>query len=342
VNEQARAQHAQLQQQWALQVEKVEYEAQRAERQFHAVEPENRLVGRELERRWNERLSELEAVRQQAQAARTPHRPLSEQEIARAGVPGSDLEALWQHPNITSRDRKRMLRCLIEEVQLQSEEKRYRIRILWKGGVVTEREVVRRAVGTGCATAEDTIDPVRELAREFDDTQIARILNKQGRRTGPGHAFSKAKVQSLRGHHRIAKCAKQRVQDPREGPFTADEAAGELGVSMSTVHRWLRTGVLAGEQMTPGAPWRIVLTEAVRRCLCAGEAPVAWVGPSEAARRLGLPKSRVIYLVESGKLEAMYTSVRGRKCWRINVDTGRYSAQSELFDQMSNALSQEV
>jgi hypothetical protein len=299
-------------------------------------------VGRELERRWNERLSELEAVRQQAQAVQVPHRSLSEQELARAGELGSDLEALWQHPSITPRDRKRMLRCLIAEVQLESEDKRYRIRILWKGGVVSECEVVRRAVGTGCATAEDTIDLVRALAQEFDDTQIARILNKQGRRTGLGNAFTKAKVHSLRGHHRIAKCAKQRVQDPHEGPFTADEAAGELGVSMSTVHRWLRTGILAGEQMTLGAPWRIVLTEAVRRRLCAGEAPLGWVGVSEAARRLGLAKSRVIYLVESGKLEAMYTRVRGRKCWRINVDTSRYGVQSELFDQMSNALSQEV
>ena len=281
-------------------------------------------------------------MRQQAQAAQTPHRQLSEQEINRAGALGDDLQALWQHPSITPRDHKRLLRCLIEEVQLETEEKRYRIRIVWKGGAVSDREVVRRAVGTSCATAKDTIDLVRELAQEFDDTQIARVLNKQGRRTGLGNAFTKAKVESLRGHHRIAKCAQQRVQDPREGPFTADEAATELGVGMSTVHRWLRTGILAGEQLTPGATWRIVLTEAIRRRLCAGEAPAAWVGLSEAARRLGLPKSRVLYLVESGKLEAMYTSVRGRKCWRINVDTGRYSAQTELFDQMSNALSQEV
>ena len=65
----------------------------------------------------------------------------------------------------------------------------------------------------------------------------------------------------MRGKNRIAKCAKPRVTDPHHGPFNAEEAARELGVTMGTVHRWLRDGVLAGEQLTPGAPWRIVLTD---------------------------------------------------------------------------------
>jgi hypothetical protein len=111
---------------------------------------------------------------------------------------------------------------------------------------------------------------------------------------------------------------------------------------MTTIHRWLRTGVLAGEQVTPGAPWRIRLSEAVRQRLCAGSAPPDWVGVSEAARRLGLSTSRVVYLVETGKLEAIYTSVRNRRCWRINVDSSRDGSQSELFEQMSNATSDEA
>ncbi len=339
VNAQLKAQQQALQRHWSLQVEKAEYEAQRAERQYHEVEPENRLVARTLERRWNDRLSELESVRQQAQAAPLHTAQLSEEELARARDFGQDLPALWQSNTTTQRDRKRLLRCLIEEVQLTTENQRYTIRILWKGGAVTDREVVRRAIGTGHATAQETIDLVRQLATEFDDAQIARILNKQGRHTGLGNAFTSANVKSLRGRHRIPKCPSKRVRDPREGPFTADEAAAELGVSMSTIHRWLRTGVLAGEQMTPGAPWRIILSDEVRRRLSEGAAPGGWVGLTEAARRLGLSKSQVVYLVKSGKLEAVYTTVRNQRCWRINVDSATCSRQTELFEQMSNEKS---
>jgi len=62
---------------------------------------------------------------------------------------------------------------------------------------------------------------------------------------------------------------------------------------MNTVHRWLREGVLAGEQLTPGAPWRIALTEEARQRLSGDEAPAEWVGLSEAARWLRLSKSHV-------------------------------------------------
>ncbi len=334
--EQMEEQREALQRSWKLQVEKAEYEAQRAERQFHTVEPENRLVGRELEKRWNEKLRELEAVRQKAQAAEEKTLPLSEQEMARAQRLGSDLETVWHAQSTTNRDRKRLLRCLIEEVQLTTEEKRYLVRIVWKGQAATDLEVVRHPVGTGHKTSEDNIELVRQLAKEFDDAQIARILNKQGRRTGMGNPFTKHNVLSMRGRHKIPKCPRKPVRDPREGPFTADEAAAELGVTMGTIHRWLRDGILAGEQATLGAPWKIILTEQVRRRLSGGEAPEGWVGLSQAARRLGLSKSHVAYLVKAGKLEAMHTMVRNRRCWRINVESATCGRQKELFEQKTN------
>jgi hypothetical protein len=202
---------------------------------------------------------------------------------------GADLSAIWEAPTTTNRDRKRLLRCLIEEVQLRAEPTHHAVRIVWKGGAVTEREVVRGKPGWAQRTPEDTIALVRALARDFDDAHIARILNKQGRRSGLGHPFTQPSVTSLRGKHDIAKCPHKNAQDPIEGPFTADEAARELGVTTSTVHRWLREGVLAGEQLTPGAPWRIVLCTAVRQRLSGGEAPEDWVGLSEAARRCPSP-----------------------------------------------------
>ena len=339
----AREQHAEIARYWTLQIEKAEYEAQRAERQFHAVEPENRVVARELERRWETRLVELDALRSKAHDALKPPRLLSPSELEKAHALGADLEVLWKAETTTHRDRKRLLRCVIAEVQLRTEEDDYRVRIVWKGGAASEREVLRRKVGeTGRATAEEIVELVRKLAVEFDDTQIARILNRQGLRTGLDNAFDKQRVISLRGHHRIPACAKKRPRDPGEGPFTADEAAAELGVSMTTVHRWLREGLLAGTQLTQGAPWQIVLTEDVRRRLTAGEAPLDWVGLIEASRRLGLSKQRVAHLVKTGKLPAMRTTVGKRQCWRIDVRSAACGRQADLLDPKTNEDSQEA
>jgi hypothetical protein len=264
---------------------------------------------------------------------------LSEAELERAARLASDVEALWNTETTTYRDQKRLLRCAIEEVQLRTEEKHYLVRIVWKGGAITDREVGRRARGTACATSQETVDLVRKLAEEFDDAQIARILNRQGRRSGLGKPFTKSSVMSLRGKNRIPACSRKLARDPRHGPFTADEAAAELGICMSTIHRWLREGLLAGNQATPGAPWRIVLTDEVRQRLAGGDAPLGWVGLTEASRQLGLSKQRVAYLVKVGKLPAMRTKVGSRRCWRIDVtsaDSEDCTPRPGLFDQMNN------
>jgi excisionase family DNA binding protein len=327
---------------WQLQIEKAEYEARRAERQYVSVEPENRTVARELERRWEQRLVELEAVRAKAAGALERRRPLSEAELVRARELGRNLEAVWEAETTTVKDRKRLLRCLIEEVQLRSGKDRYQVRIVWKGGSTTEREVVRFAPGgPPKATPLETVALVRELAREFDDAQIARILNRQGRRSGRGLAFTKESVASLRGKNRIPIAPKPEPRDEREGPFTLDDAARELGVRPSTVQCWLKEGLLAGQQSVPGAPWRIVLTDEVRRRLSGGEAPAGWVGLSEAARRLGLGKSHVAYLVKQGKLRAVRTRVGPRYCWRIDVGSSTCAHQADLLDRIGGPSSKE-
>ena len=340
-NEEAHRESEALRLYWAHQIERVQYEAQRAERQYMAVEPENRVVARELERRWEQALKELERVRVEAGQAVDSPELLSVDDLEKVHLLGRELHAVWNEDSTTNRDRKRLLRTLIEEVQLRTEEEHYAVRIVWKGGATTERAVVRGPAGWAHRTPEDTVELVRKLAPEFDDAQIARILNKQGRRSGRGIAFTTAAVTSLRGKNRIPKCAQPLASDPRHGPFNAEEAARELGVTMSTVHRWLRDGILAGEQLTPGAPWRIVLSEKVRERLNGGEAPQGWIGLTDAARRLGVSKSQVAYWVKSGKLAAVRVTVGKRLCWRIDVDSATCGKQVDIFDQMINAQCEE-
>jgi len=114
-----------------------------------------------------------------------------------------------------------------------------------------------------------------------------------------------------------------------------------LGVTASTVHHWLRQGVLAGQQATVGAPWRIVLGDEVRSRLAGGDAPTGWVGLAEAARRLGVSKSLAAYWVKQGKLPAVRTTVGKRRCWRIDLSSATCAQQRGLFDQMINAQRKE-
>ena len=341
-NEEARRESEALRLYWAHQIDKAHYSAQRAERQYQAVEPENRVVMRELERRWEQALAELAAARRQAEQAIAGPALLSAEELANVHLLGGELRAVWEADTTTNRDRKRLLRTLIEEVQLRTEEQHYAVRIVWRGGATSEREVVRGPAGWAQRTPQDTVELVRTLAQEFDDAQIARILNKQGRRSGQDIPFTASAITSLRGKNRIAKCTKPRVTDAQHGPFNAEEAARELGVTMSTVHRWLRDGVLAGEQLTPGAPWRIVLSDALRQRLAGGEAPQDWVGLSEAARRLGASKSLVAYWVKSGKLPAVRVTVGKRRCWRIDIQSATCGKQADLLDQIINAHYEET
>jgi len=318
---------------WHHQIEKAEYEARRTERQYNEVEPENRLVARTLEARWNDALKHVEELREQAHGRHEQLRPLSEHEKARAKRLSEDLETVWFAETTTPRDKKHLLRAAIEEVQLSTQEHHYDVKILWKGGAFTERQVKRRRRGDVVhATPEETVAMVRKLATEFDDAQIARILAKQGRRTGKGNPFSAHKVATLRNRNAIPVLAnRRRAENPKEGPFNADEAAAELGVCATTIHRWLREGVLPGRQLAPGAPWRIVLTDELREKLTGTAAPEGWVGLTEAARRLGMSKQQVDYMVKSGKLNAVRVAVGARQCWKIDVNSATCSKQPELF-----------
>jgi hypothetical protein len=120
----------------------------------------------------------------------------------------------------------------------------------------------------GPRTDEDTISLLRRLATLYPDDIIAGILNRQGRKTATGERFTANQVGSLRRYRKIP-----RFQPPAEPPrgelATIRKAAQILGLNTSTIHRWLADGFIAGEQITPGAPWQICITDELRsRIVC--------------------------------------------------------------------------
>jgi DNA invertase Pin-like site-specific DNA recombinase len=294
--------------QWRLAVERALYEAERAERRFRAVEPENRLVARSLETEWNQRLAEFETAKiELARREKLRPRSLTAEQRDTLRVLGADLERVWSAPTTTDRDRKELLRTLLEEVivALEREQNLIRLTLRWHGGAITELEVPQRRSRTATIrTDEDTIALVRRLAVLYPDGTIAGVLSRQGRRTARGGRFTASKVGNLRRYWKIP-----RYQPPSEPPdgelVTVTAAAKILGVATSTIHRWLNDGFIAGEQCTPGAPWRIRITDDFRARFVE-EAPEGWVPMYGAMKALGVSRQTVLQRIKRGEIDAVY------------------------------------
>jgi hypothetical protein len=315
--------------QWRLQVERAQYEAQRAERRYRAVEPEHRLVARGLERDWEQALAALAAAEAEL-ALRERQRPrtLTPAEREQLLALGADLGRVWSAPTTTDRDRKQLLRCLIEEVILDvaREERRATLIMRWRGGAITELAVPLPRHQPTIRTDEDTIALLRRLTVHYPDATIAGILNRQGRRSATGERFTAIIVGGLRRYRGIP--AHQPPADPPDGePLPIAKAAEVLGIAPSTLHRWLNDGFIAGEQDTPGAPWRIRVNDELR-ALFVEDAPAGYVPIVDAMRVLGVSRQTVLQRVKRGELDAIHVRNGRRKGLRIRIP----EPETALFD----------
>jgi len=317
--------------QWRVGVERASYQASRAERRYRAVDPDNRLVARGLEREWEESLSALEAARAEL-ARREKDRPrvLLQGERDRLLGLGPDLGAVWHAGTTTPRDRKELLRALLEEVivKVERDKSAAHLTLRWKGGALNEIDLtLPHSRPATVRTDEDTIALVRRLAMHYPDTVIAGILNRQGRRTAKGHRFEGNRVAHLRTYWKIP-CFVPKA-DAAEGELmTIKRAAIALGVAPSTIHRLLNDGFIAGEQITPGAPWRIRLTDEFKARFN-GEAGEGFLPMRETMRALGVSRQTVLQRVKRGELEAVHVTRGRQKGLRIKV----IAHQTELFEQ---------
>jgi DNA invertase Pin-like site-specific DNA recombinase len=238
-------------------LEAAHYSARRAEKQYEATDPDNRLVASELERRWNEALQKVQQLEMRIEEVLRERQdvPATREEFeALAG----DLEAVWRHPETDARLKKRIVRTLIEEVVVDVAGQAGEIIavIHWKGGVHTELRIPHRRRGFSRAhTPPEIVDAVRVLVRVCSDDTIAGALSRSGLLTGMGNRWTRERVTSLRSHHSIPPYSAQRCE--AEGWLTLTEAADHLQISGITLRLAIERGEIEAEHPLASGPWVI-------------------------------------------------------------------------------------
>ena len=227
-----------------LAVERARYETDRAERAFHAVEPENRLVARTLEIRWEAKLTALADAERALAAARDTLPPLPGR--AQLEQLAADLPGLWYAPTTSHKDRKRLLRTVIADITLlpEPDQHKARIGIRWHTGA-TDEITLARAVhpGTAKRSPSPAVAMVTRLGPTTPTAELADLLNAAGLTTGTGAPFDLKAVQWIRHAYHV----------PAPAPFIAGEisvadAAERLTTSTGVVYDWIKTGKLAARR----------------------------------------------------------------------------------------------
>ena len=227
-----------------LRVERARYDASRAERAFHLCEPENRLVARSLEQRWEAKLAAVAEAESSLDSQRAQRRPLPN--TADLKTLAADLTRLWNEPTTSPRDRKRVLRTLISDVTLTSDPAgdEIRVGIRWRAGAHEEHIAAR----TRMRTDHDAIELVKRRKLEGQrDTDIAAELRALGLRTARGHQFGTRDVRNVRHSLGLA-----RPSPLEPGELTVTQVAARLDVKPGTVYYWIRTGLLPARKPATG------------------------------------------------------------------------------------------
>jgi hypothetical protein len=237
-------------------LEQLVYEAKKAFEQYDAVDARNRLAASELERRWNEKLEEIEAVKQQLSTLDAQRHSLSPEEETRIRSMGDHFAGVWQSNHCPPTLKKMIFRTAIEEIIVRTDQDKKTLELVihWKGGVHTQLAMERPRSATETATPMEALEIIRRMAVRYGDDQIASVLNRRGYSTGKGMRWNQIRVATARRNHSIAG-QKRALPDPDR--VSLSQAARICGVSHRTIERLVEAGLLKCEQVTPRAPWEI-------------------------------------------------------------------------------------
>jgi excisionase family DNA binding protein len=259
-------------QQKALALEHARYEVIHARRQYDAVDPANRLVTAELERRWNQALTtEAQLETKLATLQQGRERPLTDVQKRGLLAFAQDLPGLWDDPGSSPEHKKRLLRIALKEIVVTSERETIRLVLHWEGGDHTQVEFPKIRPGRHrYVTDDDLVEIVRRLARIEPDARIASILNRNQRRTAHGQSWMAKRVCSLRNNHEIP--AYREGERQARDEMSVSEVAVVLGVTPTTVLRLIQQKQLPATQPCVGAPWTLRRAD-VEQCLAERNQP---------------------------------------------------------------------
>jgi len=239
-----------------LQLEQLEYEAQRAFEQYNEVDARNRLVASELERRWNVKLEQVQTARSALQELEKKTRPLLEHQRTAILALGERFDDVWSSTHCPVELKKTIVRTVIEEIvaNLEDHARTLHLIIHWKGGAHTELRMGKPVSAVGLGTTIEDLEIIRKMATRYGDNEIAYVLNKLGRRTGKGKRWNEERVATARRNHAING---QKRTKPDPEILTMNGAAEYLGVCSATLRKLVSSGVVTKQQIVPWAPWEI-------------------------------------------------------------------------------------
>jgi len=265
--------------QWQMRVERAEYEAQLAERRYQECDPSNRLVAATLERRWNERLQQLDDIKQQyAETERRETHVLTPAQKAQVLAIAHDFPRLWHAPTTQAKDRKRLLRLLLKDITVERSHgaPEALLHIRWQGGACSNLSVsLPRPIAERLRYPASFVNQVRKLAESLPDTHIAEQLNRNGQRSAKQKPFNASMIAWIRHHHAIPSAELKRPEE-----LTVNDIARRFGVSGYVVYYWIDQGMLDVRQLSVGKPYWITLNPATEAKLC------DWVNNSTRIQKL--------------------------------------------------------
>ncbi len=241
-----------------LELQQLDFEVQRAFEQYDQVDPRNRLVAAELERRWNVTLQAHDRLRARITSLEAEMQPLCAEEEARIRSLGEDFAGVWEDSNCPIELKKKIAHTVIEEIVARLEEDTLRFVIHWKGGSHTQLEMPKPRSGAAQKTPPKALEVIRKLAPRYGDDQIAAVLSKLGLRTGKGLRWTRLRAASARHRYGIPGQSRT-VPDPEI--FSLAKAAHYCDVGTYVISCLVERGFLANGQTIPMAPWEIARSE---------------------------------------------------------------------------------
>lgn len=259
--------------QWTLRVERARYEAHLAERRYKAVDPDNRVVARSLEREWNDKLVEVERLeREQTEARERDKLVVSDEDRAQIMSLARDLPRIWNAETTTHAERKNLLRMLIREVSLHLVDvpsRQTRVRVLWQTGAVSDLLVERPPKSAWSLPRPEVPALIAELfAAGKSDDEIAAEVQRRGLLPARRKRWSAYSVRVLRLRQGLRRPARVRTEAQRsDGLLSLRGVAMRLGVSLRTVRHWVEQGLLVPTEQGRGRPRWFTMDDATLRRL---------------------------------------------------------------------------